>query len=65
MLARQLDRFLDAQSEDAVAVWIVLGIVIRQLAGDRHGETPGGDRRSMLGAAVAARLKLARTDVWN
>ena len=65
MLASQLDRFLDAQAEDAVAVWIVLGILIRRLTRGRGGTESERDHDAMLRAAMAARLKIARTDVWN
>jgi hypothetical protein len=65
MMTRQLDRFLDVQSEDTVAVWIVLGILVRRLTDDHDGDTQRADRLAMLRAAIAARLKLARTDVWN
>ncbi len=65
MRARQLDRFLDAQFEDTVAVWIVLQILIRRLASSRPRGGPDGERAAMLRTAVAARLRIARTDVWN
>ena len=65
MLARQLDRFLDAQSEDTVAVWIVLELLIRRLDGQPTAQSSTSDREEMLRSAMAARLKIARTDVWN
>jgi hypothetical protein len=65
MRARQLNRFLDAQFEDTVAVWIVLQILIRRLAGRHPRGESCGERAAMLRTAVAARLRIARTDVWN
>lgn len=65
MRARQLGRFLDAQFEDTVAVWIVLQILIRRLAGGHPRLGPDDDRAALLRTAVDARLRIARTDVWN
>lgn len=65
MRADQLDRFLDAQSEDTVALWIVVQLLVRRLGGCRPEDGSDDEHTAMLRTIVAASTTLARTDVWN